>query len=135
MPAFSVDNPCARASQPIMVAISWTSRFVSAALVEEDRSWLSFAFTHGWVETWTLDGRELAMVDLILQARFRLVAEAFERCLRCGICMYCQDQEQWKAVCPTLAAISLPRARGGAIKQASQARHPPGPIDARGYQR
>lgn len=51
VPASSVERPCARASQPIMVAISCTRRFVSAALVEEERSWLSFARTHGWLET------------------------------------------------------------------------------------
>lgn len=56
MPVCTVDKPCARASQPTMVAISCTSALVSLALVDDERSWLSFARTHGCVETWTLDG-------------------------------------------------------------------------------
>lgn len=47
-----------------MVAISCTSCFVSRALVEDERSWLSFARTHGWIETWTLDGSEVAMTAM-----------------------------------------------------------------------
>ena len=57
-------KPCARASQPTMVAISCTSCLVSLACVDWERRRLSFAFRHGWVETWTLDGsdEEEAMV-------------------------------------------------------------------------
>jgi hypothetical protein len=47
----------ARASVPSMSEISWTRAFTSFALVFFDRSWLSFATRHGWLETWTLDGK------------------------------------------------------------------------------
>jgi hypothetical protein len=51
-------KPWARASQPMMVAISCTSCLVSLACVDWERRRLSFAFRHGWVETWTLDGSD-----------------------------------------------------------------------------
>jgi hypothetical protein len=51
-------KPWARASQPMMVAISCTSCLVSLACVDWERRRLSFASRHGWVETWTLDGSD-----------------------------------------------------------------------------
>lgn len=42
--------------------MSWTSAFVSLAVVEEERSWLSFARSKGWVERWMLEGKEDVMV-------------------------------------------------------------------------
>lgn len=48
----------ARASQPIMRAISWTKTFVSRALASFERSWESLARRHGCVETWMFDGKE-----------------------------------------------------------------------------
>lgn len=56
-------KPCARASQPTMVAISCTSCLVSLAFVDFERRRLSFARRQGWLETWTLDGTDEAMVD------------------------------------------------------------------------
>lgn len=63
-PVSVTSKPWARASQPMMVAISCTSCLVSLACVDWERRRLSFAFRHGWVETWTLDGsdEEEAMV-------------------------------------------------------------------------
>jgi hypothetical protein len=61
-PVWAVERPCAKASQPTIVEISWTRVFVSLAFVDEDRSWLSFARRHGWEETWTFGGREEAIV-------------------------------------------------------------------------
>lgn len=48
----------ARASQPSIMEISCTNVFTSLGLVFLDRSWLSFANKHGWLETWTLGGRD-----------------------------------------------------------------------------
>lgn len=45
-----------------MRAISWTSALVSLALAVLARSWESFAWRHGWVETWTFAGREDDMI-------------------------------------------------------------------------
>lgn len=56
MPVSVTSSPWARASQPTIVAISCTSCFVSLALVDCERSWLSFARRHGWLETWTFGG-------------------------------------------------------------------------------
>lgn len=55
-------RPWARASQPTMVAISCTSCLVSLAFVDFERRRLSFARRQGWLDTWTLDGTEEAMV-------------------------------------------------------------------------
>jgi len=57
-PVSVTSRPWARASQPTMVAISCTSCLVSLACVDCERRRLSFAFRHGWVETWTLDGSD-----------------------------------------------------------------------------
>ena len=48
----------ASASQPTMRAISWTRDFVSRLLASFERSCESLARRHGWVETWTLDGKD-----------------------------------------------------------------------------
>lgn len=45
------------ASHPIIRAISLTRAFVSREVVEADRSWESFAWRQGCLETWTLAGR------------------------------------------------------------------------------
>lgn len=57
-PLSVTSKPWARASQPMMVAISCTSCLVSLACVDCERRRLSFAFRHGWLETWTLDGSD-----------------------------------------------------------------------------
>jgi hypothetical protein len=46
----------------MMVAISCTSCLVSLECVDCERKRLSFAFRHGWLETWTLEGSEEAIV-------------------------------------------------------------------------
>ena len=61
MPVSTAARMSPRASQAMMVEMSWTSRFVSAALVDEERSWLSFARRHGWLEIWTPSGCDVAM--------------------------------------------------------------------------
>ena len=57
VPMLVVSNP-ARASIPRIRDISWTSCFVSRALVDLDRSCEIFARKQGCWETWTLLGRE-----------------------------------------------------------------------------
>lgn len=47
----------AKASQPIMSAISCTSVFVSRALDVRERNWESFAIRHGWFDMCTFGGR------------------------------------------------------------------------------
>jgi len=44
--------------------MSWTSAFVSLAVVVEERSWLSFARRQGWVERWMFEGREVVMIEV-----------------------------------------------------------------------
>jgi len=63
VPVSTVARRSPRASQAMMVEMSWTSRFVSAALVDEERSWLSFARRHGWLEIWTPSGCGVAMTE------------------------------------------------------------------------
>ena len=48
----------AKASQPIIRAISWTKTFASRGVASFERSWESLARMQGWVETWTMDGKE-----------------------------------------------------------------------------
>lgn len=55
----------ARASQPIINAISFTRAFVSRDEVDEERSWESFAWRQGCLETWTFGGR-LDMLAVML---------------------------------------------------------------------
>lgn len=62
VPAEAEVRPFASASTPTMVEISWIRDLTSRGLALAERSWESFARTHGWVETWTLGGNE-AMVD------------------------------------------------------------------------
>lgn len=56
----------AKASQPIIVAISWTRSLVSRLDALPDRSWESFTCRHGWRDTWTFFGSVWAMVSGIL---------------------------------------------------------------------
>lgn len=56
VPVNVVRRELARASQPIMRAISWTRDLVTRALASFDRSWESLARRHGWVETCALGG-------------------------------------------------------------------------------
>lgn len=58
----AADMAVANASQPTIRAISCTSDLTSFALVLPERSWLSFARKHGWLETWTLSGRDMVTV-------------------------------------------------------------------------
>jgi len=44
-------NPAAVASNPTIIAISWTRALVSRALVLLSRSWDSLAWRHGCVDT------------------------------------------------------------------------------------
>lgn len=53
-----------RASAARSSEISWTRTLVSLDVVVAERSWESFARRQGWVETWTLEGRE-AMIVLL----------------------------------------------------------------------
>lgn len=57
VPMVVVSKP-ARASIPRIRDISWTSCFVSRALVDLDLNWEIFARKQGCWETWTLLGRE-----------------------------------------------------------------------------
>jgi len=59
---FLVLNPAAVASQPTIKDISWTNALVSLAFAVLARNWESLAIKHGCVETWTLGGRECAMM-------------------------------------------------------------------------
>lgn len=52
-------RPFANASTPRIVAISSTSALVSRGEVLAERSWESFAWRQGWVEMWTLGGRDI----------------------------------------------------------------------------
>lgn len=63
VPVSETSRPWARASQPTMVAISCTSCLVSLALVDWERRRLSFALRQGWLDTWTLDGVDEAMIE------------------------------------------------------------------------
>lgn len=47
-----------RAAQPRIRVISWTRDFESRALVLEERSWDSLARRQGWVDRWTVRGRD-----------------------------------------------------------------------------
>lgn len=58
VPVNVVRRDFARASQPIMRAISWTRDLVSRALASLDRNWESLSRRHGWVETWALGGSD-----------------------------------------------------------------------------
>lgn len=72
VPVKVVRREFARASQPIMRAISWTRVLVSRTLASFDRSWESLARRHGWVETWALGGSEkeaIAEVEAIVGRR------------------------------------------------------------------
>ena len=51
-------KPAAVASVPTIMAISWTSAFVSRALAVLARSMESLTWRHGCDETWTLEGSE-----------------------------------------------------------------------------
>ena len=62
VPVFTTVSPFANASTPIIDEISWMSAFVSRGLVLAERSWESFAWRQGWVETWIFEGRD--MVDV-----------------------------------------------------------------------
>lgn len=57
VPASTLFRDTANASQATMVATSWMRILNSRALVVGFRSWESFAFMQGWLETCTLDGR------------------------------------------------------------------------------
>lgn len=70
MPVSTVLRPCAKASQPTMVAISCTRVFVSRAVVELDLRVLSLARTHGCWETWTLGGKGAAMIQVVWSRSF-----------------------------------------------------------------
>lgn len=61
VPVFATVRPLANASTPIIDEISWTSALVSRGLVLAERSWESFAWRQGWVETWTFEGRDIVM--------------------------------------------------------------------------
>jgi hypothetical protein len=64
MGPFLVDRPVAKASQPMINAISWISAFVSPALAELERSMESLAWRQGWVERCTFGGRDMwAMIN------------------------------------------------------------------------
>lgn len=54
-----MDTAVANASEPTRREISCTSVLTSFALVLPERSWLSLARKHGWLETWTLLGRDM----------------------------------------------------------------------------
>lgn len=62
----------ARASHPIISAISCTRAFVSFEEVDTERSWESFAWRQGCLEMWTLDGREdmIAVVQFVQMQEF-----------------------------------------------------------------
>lgn len=62
VPVFTTVSPFANASTPIIDEISWMSALVSRGLVLAERSWESFAWRQGWVETWMFEGRD--MVDV-----------------------------------------------------------------------
>lgn len=61
---FEVVRNLPRASAARSSEISWTRALVSLDVVVAERSWESFARRQGWVETWTLEGRE-AMIVLL----------------------------------------------------------------------
>lgn len=61
VPVFATVSPLANASTPIIDEISWMSALVSRGLVFAERSWESFAWRQGWVETWTFEGRDIVM--------------------------------------------------------------------------
>ena len=58
VPVNVVRKHFAKASQPIIRAISWTRDLVSRALASFDRNWESLARRHGWAETWALTGSD-----------------------------------------------------------------------------
>lgn len=68
VPLGAISTLVARASQPIIRAISCTRDFVSFEEVDSERSWESFAWRHGCLETRTLEGREdmIAVVLVLL---------------------------------------------------------------------
>ena len=65
-----------RASTPTIVAISWTSLLVSFAFVDAERSWLSFARAHGWLEMCTFDGSADDIMKNLQSVIYLMVAAA-----------------------------------------------------------
>lgn len=61
VPVFATVSPFANASTPIIDEISWMRALVSRGLVLAERSWESFAWRQGWVETWMFGGRDMVM--------------------------------------------------------------------------
>lgn len=62
-PPGATDMLSAKASQPIIVAISWTRSLVSRLDAFADLSWASFTCRQGWRDTWTLSGSCFDMMD------------------------------------------------------------------------
>lgn len=57
----------ARASVPRIRVISLMRVLTSRAVVEVERSWESLAWRQGWVEMWTLGGREdIVMMVMVM---------------------------------------------------------------------
>lgn len=71
-------KPRAKASQPTIVAMSWTRVLVSLALVDAERSWLSFARTQGCVEIWTLVEDIAIAEDCLCSERERVSIQSVE---------------------------------------------------------
>lgn len=63
-PVLEISRNRPRASEARRRDISWTRVLVALGVVEEERSWESFARRQGWVETWTLEGREATIVGI-----------------------------------------------------------------------
>lgn len=67
VPLEAISTLVARASQATIRAISCTRALVSFEEVDAERSWESFAWRQGCLETWTLEGREsmIAVVQFV----------------------------------------------------------------------
>jgi hypothetical protein len=72
VPLEVTDTLVASASHPIISAISFTRAFVSREVVDEERSWESFACRQGCLETWTLGGRGVDDMVVVVLVRVRV---------------------------------------------------------------
>ena len=81
-----------------MVAIWLIREAVSLELVALDRSWLSFARREGWLEMWTLLGRDAMMMTTLMKAQGLAEASVY---VRNGVmmCWSCKDLLRKREYC------------------------------------
>lgn len=73
VPVLASLSPLAKASTPRIEAISWTKALVSRGVVLCERNCDSFAWRHGWEDTWTFEGSVIMEEE---NERFKIECES-----------------------------------------------------------